>query len=72
MTRNLKDDSVKIFGEKLVALVTTVGYFAVPLSRNMKILSDVIAMPIQITLNIHSIDPKDDGSLASVLHSKFS
>ena len=38
----------------------------------MDILSNAIARPLQITLNIHSIDPKDNDNLASVLHSKFS
>ena len=50
----------------------TAGHYAVPLSRNMKILSDIIARPLPINLNIRSIDLKDNGKWASVLHSKFS
>ena len=72
MTINFEDDSVKIFVEKLVALVTTAGNYAVPLSRNMKILSDIIARSFPITLNIQSIDPIDNSKLVSVIQSKFS
>ena len=64
--------TLKKFGEKLAALVTTVGYYAVPLGINMTILSDIIARPLAITLNIQSIDPKDNSKLAFVLQSKFS
>ena len=69
---NIKDDSVKLFGEKINFIVLSSGHFSVPLSKTVKLLKDIDHNRyIRISLQLQSINPEDKSEIASRLHSKF-
>ena len=68
---NFEDDSVRMFGQKHQAVLTSSGHHAIPVNGSVRILDDVNRKGAAITLSV-THDVNDKYKTALKLHGKFS